>query len=269
MMPQAIKILASIFCIVSIISLESCAEKKEVVMDDSNLVKEEEAVISNAPDFIAPDLLPIEPFVPEELKYFETADPIANAESSAQAKKFNFYSNFVFSNVPPTVDEWTVENCIKGKVELMYIPGTEDVIFGEEHVRLQTIAADYAISFNLHMLKILIREERFSCYADSVTPLWPFIQDKILLKEKTKALPKNEIHHNNLGVYYFNEKNYAKAAKEFEIANQLTSNNYRMHRNLAATYLKLNKLDQAQKEFEKSLHLNGVISPLDFEPQEK
>lgn len=187
------------------------------------------------------------------LKYYETADPIVDAERSAQDNKFYFFRAGTFATAVLAVDYWIVDNCIKDNIKIEEMLGNGDVVFGEEHVRLQTISQNYAAIFNLRMFQLLVTEKQFPCLSERLGDPNSRFQDRLSLERTIEHFPKNPTFYNHLGVLFYNEGKYIEAEKKFKVAVQLKPDSYITHNHLAMTFQKLGKLSEAKIEFEKAL----------------
>lgn len=189
----------------------------------------------------------------ESLKYYEAADPVLDAEHAAQKNEYYFLEVYGFAAIVPAIDYWIIEKCVKGNINIKGIEGTSDVLYGEEHVRLDDIAKNYAAIFNLRMHQLLVIDNRFPCFSKRIDPAGRFFQDRLFLEGKIEQFPNNATLYNDLGVFFYNEGKYDEAVRQFQTAIQFKPDSYMTHRNLAVAFQKLNKAKEAQEAFNNSL----------------
>lgn len=194
----------------------------------------------------------------ESLKYYETADPIIDAEHTARENKYYFFRAGTFAPAVLAIDYWVIENCVKNNIYIKEMPGSGDVVYGdvvygEEHERLQTASQNYAAIFNLRMFQLLATEKQFPCFSERLGDPYSRYQDKLSLEKTIEYYPKKTTFYNHLGVLLYNEGNFVEAEKKFKTAVRLKSDSYMTHNHLAMTLQKLGELSEAKIAFKKAL----------------
>ena len=92
-----------------------------------------------------------EPDVGKQLQWVETSDQLDDAKKSVDRREFTSLGIYGYTWTIPGVDE-SRKFGLQQKYGLRIIEGTFDAIQGNEHKRLQGLAAEYAKKYNRYLL---------------------------------------------------------------------------------------------------------------------